>query len=657
MEGESEPRPVLISSFPIHKRRRGPKFELDLGILVTRFANPRDMSSYWARGLACLALFGGTATSLSCTSKGVKWAESRAPSVRVNQLGYLPQGPKWATVRSSSPEPLEAHIEHLGKVVYRGSSTPWGLDEASGDPIHHVDFSIFATPGEGYVLRVGDGESFPFAIKEDLYRQLAFDALKYFYHNRSGIEIVQPYVPAQTYTRPPGHLSDSSVPCWVSTDCAYRLDVSGGWYDAGDHGKYVVNGGISAWTLLALYERLHHVTKTASAWGDRTLNIPESGNGIPDILDEARYEVEFLLKMQVPDGQPLSGMAHHKIHDNAWTPLAIEPPETTEQRALHPPSTAATLNLAAVAAQASRLWFAMDPVFSQRCIAAAERAYQAAREHPARFAPEMDKNGGGPYADRHVDDEFFWAEAELFITTGRPEYLESLKQSPHFSRFPTRLVHEDGSVDGDGVTASMTWQSTAALGWISLAIVPSHIEDEHLTRIRSQIVAAARAYLRVIEKEGYRQPLGLGKDKKYPWGSNSFILNNMIVLSLGHDLTGEREYAEGVAQGMDYILGRNPMVQSYITGYGTNPLKQPHHRFWANSKDSRFPEPPPGAVSGGPNSSLQDPQTKLAGLNKSLPPQKCFVDHIDAWSVNEITINWNAPLAWAAVFLDEWRGK
>src|SRR5690606_14699471 len=220
-----------------------------------------------------------------------------------------------------------------------------------------------------------------------------------------------------------------------------------------------------------------------------------------------------------------------------------------------------------------------------------------------------------------------------------------------------RLIHEDGTVDGDGVTGSMTWQSTSALGWISLAMVPSHIAPAERERLRAGIIGAAEAYLRVIEHEGYRQPLGLGKDKKYPWGSNSFILNNMVVLSLAFDFTGNRKYASGVVQGLDYILGRNPMVQSYITGYGSNPLTQPHHRFWANAKDTRFPPPPPGAVSGGPNSSLQDPQTKLAGLSRSLPPQKCFVDHIDAWSVNEITINWNAPLAWTAVFLNEWRGK
>src|SRR5690606_29129268 len=124
--------------------------------------------------------------------------------------------------------------------------------------------------------------------------------------------------------------------------------------------------------------------------------------------------------------------------------------------------------------------------------------------------------------------------------------------------------------------------------WISLTIVPSQLPPEEHTRLIASLVKAADTYIAVLNKEGYRLPLGLGPSKKYPWGSNSFVLNNMIVLSLAYDFTGQRKYAEGVAQGMDYLLGRNPLLQSYVTGYGTHPLTQPHHRFWAHAKDTRF---------------------------------------------------------------------
>src|SRR5690606_14567934 len=160
--------------------------------------------------------------------------------------------------------------------------------------------------------------------------------------------------------------------------------------------------------------------------GDGPLNIPESGNGVPDLLDEARWEIEFLLKMQVPEGEPLAGMAHHKIHDHEWSPLGIEPPPEANNRGLHPPSTAATLNLAPVAAQAARIWRTLDPAFSQRCLDAALRAWAAARRNPAIFAPESDNKGGGPYSDNRVEDEFFWAAAELYLTRQDPTLLDYL---------------------------------------------------------------------------------------------------------------------------------------------------------------------------------------------------------------------------------------
>lgn len=615
------------------------------------------MNTSSVRKIGRSAVLCGALIVLGCTGgKGVRWAETSAPAVRVNQVGYFPTGPKWATLRGGGEVSLPVELRAQERVLWSGKSLPRGLDPASGDQVHWIEFSSFVGTEKHLTLHVGGETSFPFSVEKDIYSRLPYDALKYFYHNRSGVPIIMPFADDPQRTRPAGHLSDNQVPCWDQTACKYTLNVSGGWYDAGDHGKYVVNGGISAWTLLALYERLEHLSATAGAWGDGTLNIPESGNGVPDLLDEARVEVEFLLRMQVPMGEPLAGMAHHKIHDAAWTQLGIEPPSHAENRALHPPSTAATLNLAAVAAQAARIYRKWDEKFASFCLQAAEIAYQAARKHPALLAPDLDKQGGGPYSDRFVDDEFFWAAAELFITTGNQSYLEALRANVHYANFPTHLTNPDGGEDGDGVSASMTWQSTAALGWISLAIVPKSHSQAERTRCRQGIVGAGDDYLHDIENEGYRLPMGLGKSKKYPWGSNSFVLNNMIVLALAHDFTHERKYGEGVAQGMDYLLGRNPMVQSYITGYGAMPLSHPHHRFWAHSLNPQFPTPPPGAVSGGPNSSLQDPQTKKSGLHSGLAPQKCFVDHIEAWSVNEITINWNAPLAWTAIFLNEWRG-
>jgi endoglucanase len=573
---------------------------------------------------------------------------AKLPAVRLNQLGFFPHFPKRATLKHASRAPVDWELVAAGgSVAAKGKSVVHGEDKDSGEHVHVVDFSSFDKPGKGYVLRAGGGESHPFDIGTDLYKKLKYDALAYFYHNRSGIPIAMPYAGAEQWTRPAGHTSDKSVPCAKDAGCNYSLDVSGGWYDAGDHGKYVVNGGISAWTLLNQYERAQTLKGSVADFGDGKLAIPESKNKTPDLLDEARVEVEFMLKMQIPAGKPKAGMVHHKIHDVEWTALGMAPHESKMKRALRPPSTAATLNLAAVAAQGARLYKAFDAGFSAKCLAAAESAWVAAKANPAVYAPGSDKTGGGPYDDKDVTDEFYWAAAELFITTGKPEYRDYVLRSPYFKRFPSTA----GGAGG-GAQSSMTWQSTQALGSISLAVAPSGLDKGAVAALRAQIVAAGDAFAATAEKQGYRVPVSGGQAGKYPWGSNSLVLNNMLVLALAHDFSGKPKYLNAVVDGMDYLLGRNPLAKSYVTGYGEHALENPHHRFWAFQANAKYPKAPPGAVSGGPNSGLEDPYAQAAGL-KGCAPQKCFVDHIEAWSVNEITINWNAPLAWVAAYLDE----
>src|SRR5690606_29577883 len=212
-------------------------------------------------------------------------------------------------------------------------------------------------------------------------------------------------------------------------------------------------------------------------------------------------------------------------------------------------------------------------------------------------------------------------------TTGDAKYKDELTTSKYWTTMTSEI---------DGVPSSMNWQSTDALGTISLALVPNKLSQVELAAQRKKITDAADRYLELIGKQGYRMPFAAGGGGAYyPWGSNSFVLNNMLILALAHDLTKKDQYLEGVILGMDYLLGRNAMSQSYVSGWGSNPLKNPHHRFWSKQADPRFPEAPAGAVSGGPNSSLQDPYVKAAGL-PGCKPQKCFTDNIEAWSVNEI---------------------
>lgn len=552
--------------------------------------------------------------------------------VRVNQAGYLVSGPKRATVVDEAQEPLDWQLhDAAGTVVLSGRTQVHGADAMSGDHVHTADFSPFKAAGEGYTLSVAAATSLPFTIGRDAYDSLRRDALAYFYHNRSGAPIEAEYV-GEEYARAAGHLGtapntgDTHVPCLPGT-CDYSLDVRGGWYDAGDHGKYVVNGALAAWQLMDLYERsLHQVD--LEGLRDGLLRIPEAGNRVPDVLDEARWEMEFLLRMQVPTGQPLAGMAHHKVHDVAWTGLPLAPANDPQPRYLHPPSTAATLNLAATAAQCARIWAVWDKAFAQRCRTAAESAWQAAADHPDRYAPDGGV-GGGAYDDTDAADEFSWAAAELYATTGKRSYLPAV----------TSKITADG----------FSWQATGALTDLTIARLPGRFPLDRFLDARKRVINVADGYLEDEYGQGYPNP-ALPADGKYVWGSNSSTTNNALVMATAYDLTRDGRYRDAVLESMDYLLGRNALNQSYVSGYGERAAHNQHHRFWAHQLDPALPHPPPGAMAGGPNSGIQDPVAQ-----RSLPgcaPATCYIDDIGSWSTNEVAVNWNSSLAWISAFAD-----
>lgn len=256
--------------------------------------------------------------------------EPEAPfaQIRVNQHAYIPGAAKTAVyvVPDSDTSPQTARQWELksdGVAIASGETVYVGFDAAADDTVHHIDFSSVTTEGNNYTLTVTAGDaaytSHAFAISSDAYSQLKYDALAYFYHNRSSTPILASVV-GDTHAREAGH-PDTSVEtaeCLTnaSSSACRTADVSGGWYDAGDHGKYVVNGGISVWTLMNQYERSVYLGRNSSAFADGTMALPseETSNGVPDILDEARWEVDFFLKMQVPAGSPNAGMVHHKVN-------------------------------------------------------------------------------------------------------------------------------------------------------------------------------------------------------------------------------------------------------------------------------------------------------------------------------------------------------
>jgi len=565
------------------------------------------------------------------------------PRVRVNQVGYLPHGPKNATLVTEATEAVTWFLEDgTGELVANGTTTPRGVDASSGQNVHTIDFGSFDSAGTNFTLHADGETSHPFDISADVYKQLRSDSLQFFYIQRSGIAIDGGLVGDQ-YARPAGHVGvapnqgDTDVPCQAGV-CDHRLDVRGGWYDAGDHGKYVVNGGIATAQLLGTFERTKNAASAVpGALGDGTLRVPEHGNKTPDVLDEARWELEFLMRMQVPAGQPLAGMAHHKIHDQNWTGLPLAPEADPQLRELHPPNTVATLNLAATTAQCARLFARYDPAFASKCLASARTAYTAAKAHPDIFASPSDGTGGGTYDDANASDEFYWAAAELYLTTGEAAYLTDLRASPHH----TGIVFPD---------SGFNWPDTAALGRLDLATVPNGLPTAERQRVRDSVVAAADRYLTILQGQSYGLPMPANG---YFWGATSNTLNNAAVLATAYDLTRNARYRDAALQAVDYIFGRNALNHSFVTGWGDKASQNQHSRIYAHELNPNLPNPPAGSISGGPNTGLQDPFA--ADLLHGCVGQFCYVDDIQSYSTNEVAINWNSALAWVASFLADQR--
>ncbi len=560
------------------------------------------------------------------------------PRVRVNQVAYLPDGPKNATLVTDAITRLPWRLrDAAGRTVAHGWTVPRGLDVSSGQRVHSIDFGAHRARGTGLTL-VADGEtSRPFDIGTAAYERLRLDAAKYYYTQRSGTPIRDDLRPG--YGRAAGHRGvapnpgDTAVPCQPGV-CDYTLDVSGGWYDAGDHGKYVVNGGITTWELLSTYERsLHARTGRPSRFGDGTLALPESGTGVPDLLDEARWELDFLLKMQVPAGQPLAGMAHHKVHDEQWTGLPLLPAADPQKRELHPPTTTATLNLAATAAQAARLYRPSDKAFAQRALNAARTAWAAALAHPHLYADPADGTGGGAYPDDDATDEFYWAAAELYLTTGEQRFADHVLASPAH----TADIFVPNGFD---------WSRTAAAGRLDLALVPNGLPGRDA--VRRSVVRGADTYLATLAAQPYGMPYAPAGNL-YDWGSAHQVLNNAVVIATAHDLTGAAKYRDGAVQSIDHVLGRNALNISYVTGYGEVAARNQHSRWYAHQLDPALPGPPAGTLAGGPNSSIQDPYAQ--SLLQGCVGQFCYIDDIQSWSTNETAINWNAALVRLASFV------
>ena len=534
-------------------------------------------------------------------------------AIRINQIGYYPEAPKKAVLASRSGSSSFTVVDTTSKtIVYTGElSAPVYWSEA-GETVRIADFSPLKIQGS-YIVQIDSlGNSYPFSIRDGIYSEAFPAALKALYYQRasSGLEASH----AGIWARSAGH-PDSEVMYHPSSGKAGIAAAPGGWYDAGDFGKYVVNGAFPLGQMLSLYEQYPGVL------ADGALNIPESGNGIPDILDELKYELDWLLLMQDEDGG-----VFFKLTAEGFEGM-IMPEASEKQRWIIGKSTTATLDFAAVAAKASRLYRDADSEYADKCLQAAKKAWSWAIANPEIAFKNPEGVVTGEYGDGDFSQEFFWAAAELFATTTDEEYEKHLAENPvNFEFMP-----------GESWANFMHY-----LGAIALV---DNLEPRHQLSIamRAALMETAEQLLDLTGTPAYFQPIS-----DFQWGSNSDVLNSAMLIAQAYRLSPDPKYLSAVQEITDYIFGKNATGYSFVTGFGSKTPMFIHHR---QSAADGIAEPVPGFISGGPNSRQHDKNDVT--YPPDCPPMKSWVDVEPSYASNEICLNWNSAAVYVLGFLEQ----
>ena len=529
--------------------------------------------------------------------------------ILVNQLGFKPMSEKIALLRTKTNKFTIVDCRS-GKVVFTGKPGAMKYWEFSGDSVCVADFSGLTAPGKYQVVIGKDvGVSAPFVINRNVYSDIAKASLKAFYLNRSGMEIAEQY--AGKWARPAGH-PDTMVLVHASAASASRpegtvISGPGGWYDAGDYNKYVVNSAITTYTLLLFCQLYPEYCKTLD------MHIPESGNGIPDVYDELLYNLRWMLTMQ----DPADGGVYHKLTNKAFCDFVM-PDKATDPRYVVMKSTAASLDFAATMAMASR-GFAETSYpelisLGKTCLAAAEKAYAWANANPALYYQNPTDISTGAYDDTLLSDEFFWAAAEIGLATGNVSMISGEDLLKQKIMVPS-------------------WDYSGMNGIISLALSKGPGFEGLRKSAQKQLFRYADLLVSKAQNSPYQVSLDFFK-----WGSNSDVANIALVKLVAANVSKNKMYYKSVQGDIDYLLGRNATGYCFVTGFGAKQVMHIHHR---PSGADGIDEPCPGFLAGGPNTIVLN---DCPGITRSTFPARSYVDSQCSYSTNEIAINWNAPL-------------
>ncbi|HEY2861517.1 MAG TPA: glycoside hydrolase family 9 protein [Terracidiphilus sp.] len=567
---------------------------LAAGVLATPFANRLQALSFTDNAISASG-----ATAASC---GVR-------TIALNQLGFRPKLAKRAAVvlegaRGGSGASFKVVDAASGAVRHEGKLGSPALDAASGDTIAAADFTALTAPGK-YRLEVCGKQSDTFSIGDDVYGAALRLTMRGYTGQRCGCNVDL----GNGYRHDACHMDGAYH---ATSGRSGKLANAGGWHDAGDYGRYVVNSGISTGTLLWAWELYPDAVRNLK------LDIPESGGPIPDYLAEIRWNLNWMLSLQDTDG----GLWHKQTSERFCGFIMPEKDTITSYvigTGAEPyKSTGASADFAAVMAIASRCFRPFDAAFADRCLAAARKAWSWAIANPKVIFRNPKSISTGEYGDRNCDDEILWASAELFRTTGDADY-----EHAFLAGLPDMMAID-----------AATWGSVAPMAYWAYCLAEKGSRFMKPGLMEATEEAAAMRIARAAQN-GYGNTMRLND---YRWGSNSAAANDSLLLLMAHRFKANGAAVDAALANLHYLVGCNCHGVSWVTQLGHRPFLRPHHR---PSAADGIDAPWPGLLSGGPNAYGGD---AVANKMPKQPPMKMWVDDERAYSMNEICLNWNAPL-------------
>jgi endoglucanase len=415
-----------------------------------------------------------------------------------------------------------------------------------------ADISRLRQPGI-YVLETSAGKSAPFEIGNDVYRNALWLTVRAYYGQRCGCSVDL----GNGYSHPACHLT-AEFHKTSGKSGEYKND--GGWHDAGDHGRYVVNSGRSTGTLLWTWEMLNDAVRKLD------LKIPESGGKFPDFLAEIRWNLDWMLSLQDSDG----GVWHKQTSEN-FCGFVLPQDDHLISYVIGTgevpyKSTCASADLAAVAAIGARCYGPFDDAYAKKCSDAARRGYAWADTHPDVPFPNPDGVRTGEYGDADCRDEMLWAAAELWRTTGEDEYREAFEAG----------VASVRTAENGLRIKTPAWNNLSALAlWTYAMADRKSASSELLAQIRESRVREADALVQNSRQNGYGNTLSLAD---YIWGSNGVAGNQSLQLIVTDHLQKKDEFRQAAAENLHYLIGRNCWDLSWVTQVGTKSFRHPHHR-------------------------------------------------------------------------------